>query len=469
MIGKIFTLGVLYFVQGLPYGFQDKFIPMYLRSSGLSHTRLSLMKLLLLPWLCKACFAPLIDLFWTKWLWLMLNLFLLTVISFLGMFISTDYFILMSVWLLLLNLFTALQDVSVDALALQILKDSELGHGNTAQVVGYKLGALFGGGILFWVHYYKGWAHLCLSLASLYIMAMVAFLPMFTQRLMKNNTKNKAERVENKPSKAQEESTNDGYGALNKNSVAARPFSIEESHENLLRRRHSARKDSQASTSPTTPEAPLRRYSLYEIPQLIFATKGTIPTIVFLLIYKLGERGALSTFPIFLVDQGVSTKDIGFWSGIVGQLASLSGSIFSGWLVSKNCMSLSNILFYGLLARSGPILVQYIIVNLWIVDVSPIFHSILFFFSASSLCMLEFTAGLVTTGVFTLMMSCSLQAPSSLQATHYSLLSSVEVAGKLLFSSFAGALIDIVGISHVYFLFLALSSVSVLVLRLIDI
>lgn len=246
MFGKIFTLGVLYFVQGLPYGFQDKFIPMYLRSSGLSHTRLSLMKLLLLPWLCKACFAPLIDLFWTKWLWLMFNLLILTIISFLGMFISTEYFILMSVWLLLLNLFTALQDVSVDALALQILKDSELGHGNTAQVVGYKLGALFGGGILFWVHYYKGWAHLCLSLASLYIMAMVAFLPMFTQRLMKNKVKIDAEeRVDKKTDKVEDKSTCDGEVSSAGKSAPPRPFSIEETHENLLRRRHSQRRDSQ--------------------------------------------------------------------------------------------------------------------------------------------------------------------------------------------------------------------------------
>lgn len=299
MFGKIFTLGVLYFVQGLPYGFQDKFIPMYLRSGGLSHTRLSLMKLLLLPWLCKAGFAPLIDLFWTKWLWLMFSLGVLTFISLLGMFINTEYFILMSVWLLLLNLFSAVQDVSVDALAMHILKECEMGHGNTAQVVGYKLGALFGGGILFWVHYYKGWAYLCLSLASLYIMAIVAFLPMFTQKLMKVKSK-----VEDNPESAQwnekvkskvEDKVKSHVEdkAEGTSIVSPRPFSIEESHENLLRRRYSAREDSgsvsTAPSSPMTPTSPLRRYSVHEIPKLIFATKGTVPAILFLLIYKLGD------------------------------------------------------------------------------------------------------------------------------------------------------------------------------------
>ncbi|GFW25114.1 major facilitator superfamily domain-containing protein 3 [Trichonephila clavipes] len=350
MIGKIFTLGVLYFVQGLPYGFQDKFIPMYLRSGGLSHTRLALMKLLLLPWLCKAVFAPFIDLFWTKWLWLMFSLGALTLISFLGMFMNTEYFILMSVWLLVLNFLTAFQDVSVDALALHILQDCEMGHGNTAQIVGYKLGALFGGGILFWIHYYQGWTYLCLSLASLYIMSIVAFLPMFTNNLMLRANVSVAEKVVNEKKNDEKEDRGD---------AVPRPFSIEETHENLVRRRNQAKVDTyqfREEVPPLTSPTTGRRYNVCEIPQIIFATKGTIPAVLLLLFYKL-------------------------------------------------------------------------------------------VFSASSLCALEFAAGLVTTAIFTLMMSCSLKAPPSLQATHYSVLASVEVAGKLIFSSFAGALIDAMGIS----------------------
>ncbi|KAF8770183.1 Major facilitator superfamily domain-containing [Argiope bruennichi] len=462
MIFKIFTLGVLYFVQGLPYGFQDKFIPMYLRSGGLSHTHLSLMKLLLLPWLCKAGFAPLIDLFWTKWLWLMFSLGALTFISFLGMFINTEYFVLMSVWLLLLNLLSAFQDVSVDALALHILQDCEMGHGNTAQVVGYKLGALFGGGILFWVHYYHGWTYLCLSLASLYIMSVVAFLPMFTQHLlMQVNPETPTVSVTEKQTVEEKKDEEDS---------APKPFSIEESHENLVRRRHIKKRELpfREEVPPLTSPTSGRRYNASEIPKIIFATKGTIPAILFLLVYKLGERGSLSTFPIFLIDQGVSTRDIGLWSGIFGQLCSLAGSICSGWLISRK-WNLYFILHLTLVARSGPIFMQFIIVNLWDTEFSPFLQSVFFFFSVASLCALEFTAGLVTTAIFTLMMACSLKAVPSLQATHYSVLSSVEVAGKLIFSSIAGVLIDVMGIANVYFLFFVLSSFSVFLLRFIDI
>lgn len=81
---------------------------------------------------------------------------------------------------------------------------------------------------------------------------------------------------------------------------------------------------------------------------------------------------------------------------------------------------------------------------------------------------LEFIAGLITTSVFALMMSCSLKAPSSLQATHYSVLSSVETAGKLIFSSISGALIDWIGLSRVYFMFVLLSAPTVLILPFIE-
>lgn len=284
MIGKVLTLSVLYFVQGLPYGFQDKFIPMYLRSTGLSHTKLSLMKLLLVPWLCKAAFGPLIDLKWSKWLWLLLSLGALTLVSFLGIFINSEYFVLMCIWLLCLNLFSAFQDVSVDALALHILRECEMGHGNTAQVVGYKLGALFGGGILFWIHYYHGWNYLCFSLTSLYIMSIAVFIPMYARNsLSKPDEKVKVRRKKEKEEPPPSPIVIDDI---------IKPFSIEESHENLLRRRYSEKSSPESESEPSVSRknsaVPSRRYSICEIPQLIFTTRGTLPAIIFLLFYKLG-------------------------------------------------------------------------------------------------------------------------------------------------------------------------------------
>ena len=54
-------LGLLYFIQGFPYGFQDKLIPLLLIIKGHSPSTIGFIRLLLLPWLTKALFAPLID------------------------------------------------------------------------------------------------------------------------------------------------------------------------------------------------------------------------------------------------------------------------------------------------------------------------------------------------------------------------------------------------------------------------
>jgi hypothetical protein len=48
-----------------------------------------------------------------------------------------------------------------------------------------------------------------------------------------------------------------------------------------------------------------------------------------------GEQGALSSFPLFMIDQKVTSADIGFWVGIIGQMTSIFGSALGGFLLSK--------------------------------------------------------------------------------------------------------------------------------------
>lgn len=60
-VQKTVSLAVLYFVQGLPYGFQDKLVPLVLIERGHSASSVALTRLLLLPWLAKPLLAPLIE------------------------------------------------------------------------------------------------------------------------------------------------------------------------------------------------------------------------------------------------------------------------------------------------------------------------------------------------------------------------------------------------------------------------
>ena len=110
------------------------------------------MKLLFLPWVCKPLYAPLLERTLSRSTWLILALITMAMTCLMASLTvhQTDLTSL-SLVLLLLNLASAaqvhctvvsrhfnqtilLQDVCVDALALEILQPSELGAGNTIQV-----------------------------------------------------------------------------------------------------------------------------------------------------------------------------------------------------------------------------------------------------------------------------------------------------------------------------------------------
>jgi hypothetical protein len=48
----------------------------------------------------------------------------------------------------------------------------------------------------------------------------------------------------------------------------------------------------------------------------------------------LGEQGALSMMPMFLLDQKVDPTELTFWTGVVGQVVSICGSLAGGWFVT---------------------------------------------------------------------------------------------------------------------------------------
>lgn len=167
---NIAFLAFLYFLQGIPYGLQSRFLPLYFRTHGMSLSNISYFKLLLIPWVSKALWAPLVDRHGTKKLWLgysMLGLFGTCVF---GSFTSPEFITQLAVVLLLFNLITATQDIAVDGLAIQILATSELASGNIAQVVGYKLGAVFSGGFVTWLSELS-WGMLFVGLALVYLLA----------------------------------------------------------------------------------------------------------------------------------------------------------------------------------------------------------------------------------------------------------------------------------------------------------
>ena len=54
-------LWVLYCVQGLPFGFQSKSLPLLLRERGFTLRHIGYANLLSVPWTCKFLISPLVD------------------------------------------------------------------------------------------------------------------------------------------------------------------------------------------------------------------------------------------------------------------------------------------------------------------------------------------------------------------------------------------------------------------------
>ena len=218
--------------------------------------------------------------------------------------------------------------------------------------------------------------------------------------------------------------------------------------------------------SATPKDCPLSLAAMRDNWMRILDVPGTRWMLTFVLCYKLCER-AEGTLPLYLVDKAVPIARLAFWTGVVRPLASITGSIIgSGVFLSSNP---DQVLLTWTKIRIIPIFVQLFIIRLWGSD--PIaasdnldnltVDSIMFYAAVSSLTLANFCAGIITTATFTSMMRLSQTADTEIQTSHYSLLATAEVLGKLMFASIAGCLIDLLGIGSVFVLFVIFAFLTV--------
>lgn len=148
---RLATLVILYVAQGIPWGFMATTIPAYLASRGLDPGAVGVaLATTTLPYTFKWVWGPVIDAisiprFGRRRPWIIFAQFMMaaTVAAMLALGdLTTDLKMLM--WTILIHtVFNALQDVSVDALAVDLLQDDERGKAN-----GMMYGAKYGGGAI---------------------------------------------------------------------------------------------------------------------------------------------------------------------------------------------------------------------------------------------------------------------------------------------------------------------------------
>jgi PAT family beta-lactamase induction signal transducer AmpG len=147
---RLFTLCVLYVAQGIPWGFMYTTLPAYLADNGVKELG-TVMAMAYLPYSFKWIWGPIIDAFTIRrfgrrrpWIVFAQAMMALTVFAMVTFDVSRDLQLLISM-IFLHTVFNSLQDVSVDALAVDLLPDDERGRANGLMYGSKYIGGAIGG------------------------------------------------------------------------------------------------------------------------------------------------------------------------------------------------------------------------------------------------------------------------------------------------------------------------------------
>lgn len=153
--GRTAVFAILYASEGAPIGFIWWALPTLLRSADVPVSQItSLTAVLLLPWVLKFLWAPMLDVLrgrrWGYRAWIVASQLLMAIT--LAPLIWLDPVSRFDMWRLLLLMHAiaaATQDVAIDALVISSSPPSERGRLNGAMQAGMLIGrSLFGGGVL---------------------------------------------------------------------------------------------------------------------------------------------------------------------------------------------------------------------------------------------------------------------------------------------------------------------------------
>ncbi len=369
---KLALLSALYFAEGLPFGFQAKALPLYLRAHDISLTAIGLVGALSAPWLAKALWAPLVDRYYwpgfgRRKSWIIPMQLLLAATCAAASLVSPDNALGLLLFLVfLMNLFAATQDIAVDGLAVDLLGEDELGPGNAVQVVGYKLGMLMSGGLLVWASSWIGWSGLFLVMAGLVAATALACA-------------------------AHREAPATGLAS--------------------------------GGGEPTWNQVLSALWSSLRLPggMWILVVVGT---------YKVGETLNDAMFGLFLVDGPFTGAQVGLWLGSYGLIASLLGSVAGGLLARHRS-------FLSAVAIAAAVRVIPLAAQCGLAAGEPSAGVVI-----AVVCAEGFFGGALTTAMFAFMMS---RVDRRIGATHYTLLASVEVLGKMPTRLLSGAIAERIG------------------------
>jgi PAT family beta-lactamase induction signal transducer AmpG len=256
---------VLYLAQGFPAGVFRKVWPIYFRDHGVSLTQIGLISLLGLPYTFKPLWAPLVDRYGDRRVWIAACLAVMAAILFLHpLFDPSHPGPLLWGLLLAFTFASATQDIAIDAHTIGMLQKGEEGAANGIRVSAWRVAYIVSGGLLLALAGSTGWA------------------PTFVI----------------------------GGGIL----LLMAPV--------MLR-------------APRVELAPAERKRFFR-PFVEWLSKpGSIPTLVFILLFKLGDQAISPMLETFWRDRGLTLEEIGLISNTLGVGATITGALTGGFLTTR--------------------------------------------------------------------------------------------------------------------------------------
>ena len=184
--GRLAAFFALYITEGIPLGFAATAVATQLRRQGVGPAEVgAFVGSFYLPWAFKWAFGPFIDVFasdrwgrrrgWIIGTQLLLALTLMSTV----MLKLPEQLGLFTIILLVHNSFGAMQDVAIDALAVNSLREDERGLANGLMFAGAAMGqALGGSGVLFLAGYTGFQPTFFVVAASILLVTLFVALPM---------------------------------------------------------------------------------------------------------------------------------------------------------------------------------------------------------------------------------------------------------------------------------------------------
>src|SRR5262245_41654052 len=155
--GRMAAFFALYLTEGIPLGFTATAIATHMRRQGLGPAEIgAFVGSLYLPWALKWMVGPFVDVFSSdrfgrRRLWIVIAQAFMVITLMIALPVNfTAQLKLFTLIILLHNAFSATQDVAIDALAVNVLREDERGLANGLMFGGAYLGQAVGGsGVLF--------------------------------------------------------------------------------------------------------------------------------------------------------------------------------------------------------------------------------------------------------------------------------------------------------------------------------